>query len=287
MKNIEKMKNIENTKHMHRKISYGVALCRYNKEKNNRVEILMIRKRYSYHFFNFVFGRYKTEDTKQLKYMISNMSFGEKIDIFGMNFENMWYRIWLNNPIKKYDIIDLYKDSRKKLSDSDRNKLFFQKKTKFEKNFMYDGGKRIKKLICESMDAELTWEIPGGGKNLDESNIDCAIREFREETGISENDFKILYNVKPIISSIVDGSILYQQCYYIAVENEGVRFEPKINFNKFIQISEIEQLKWVSVLEVDFLQLYKNEKYRLLNLMKNIVKKFKESQKIHHIKIEF
>ena len=79
-------------------ISYGVALCQYNKKKNNQIEILLVQKRYSYAYYNFVFGYYKKNNTKYLKYLFNNMTYNEKIDILGMQFSIMWYRIGLNNP---------------------------------------------------------------------------------------------------------------------------------------------------------------------------------------------
>ncbi len=150
---------------MSKKASYGIALCRYNAEKNNRVEIVMIKKRYSYAFFNFVFGRYKPNDSKYLKHLFNNMSFSEKIDILGMQFENMWYRIWLSIPSKHFDISDIYNTNvAQTLSNVEKYRSFFQKKNKFEKNFVNDGGKRLKELIRQSTDAEIICETPKGGK---------------------------------------------------------------------------------------------------------------------------
>jgi hypothetical protein len=36
------------------------------------------------------------------------MSFAEKIDILGMSFDNMWYRVWLNKPKDKFNIADRF-----------------------------------------------------------------------------------------------------------------------------------------------------------------------------------
>ena len=66
------------------KTSYGIALCRFNRDKNLQSEILMIKKRYTYHYFSFVFGHYKKYNNKHLQYLFNNMTFGEKIDILSM-----------------------------------------------------------------------------------------------------------------------------------------------------------------------------------------------------------
>jgi 8-oxo-dGTP pyrophosphatase MutT (NUDIX family) len=266
---------------MTKKTSYGIALCRYNKEKNNRVEVLMIKKRYSYHFFNFVFGRYKTNDANYLKYLFNNMSFAEKIDILGMQFENMWYRIWLNNPSKHYDISDVYNiDTKQSITNAEKYRSFFQKKSKFEKNFVSDGGKRLKELICQSSDAEIIWEMPKGGKTGNETNIDCAMREFLEETSISNRVYKILHSIDPAIEIIIESDITYQHLYYIAKLRNSAAIHPKINFKNFAQISEVEQIKWISLDEIEFMCLSKEENIKLKKIYNDVVKKFKKSQKI-------
>ncbi len=266
---------------MTKKISYGIALCRYNKEKNNRVEIIMIKKRYSYAFFNFVFGRYKPNDNKYLGQLFNNMSFSEKIDILGMQFENMWYRIWLNIPSKHFDISDIYNiDTTQTISNAEKYRLFFQKKNKFEKNFINDGGKRLKDLIRQSTDSEIIWEIPKGGKHENETNIDCAMREFFEETSISQIKYKVLYNITPSIENINDGGLIYQHYYYIAKLRDGVLLQPKINFDSFTQISEVGQIKWVSLEEIEFMDLSERENTKLKNIFINVAIKFKKAHRV-------
>ncbi len=87
------------------KTSYGLALCRYNrtKEANNCVEILSIKKRFTYYYFSFINGFYKgkslrNDEVRYVKYLFDNMSFQEKLTILSMNYGTMWWYIWLNNP---------------------------------------------------------------------------------------------------------------------------------------------------------------------------------------------
>lgn len=270
---------------MTKKASYGVALCQYNREKNNRVEIMMIKKRYSYAFFNFVFGRYKPNDTKYLGNLFNNMSFSEKIDILGMQFENMWYRIWLSIPSKHFDISDIYDvDAIQTLTSAEKYRSFFQKKNKFEKNFVNDGGKRLKELIRQSSDAEIIWEIPKGGKNGNETNMDCAMREFLEETSISQINYKVLYEISPSVEIINDDGLVYQHYYYIAKLRKGIKVQPKINFDSFAQISEVEQIKWISLEDIEFMNLSNQENAKLKNIFLSIAQKFKKAHRILALK---
>lgn len=276
---------------MKTKVSYGIALCRQNKGKNNAVEILLIKKRYSYAYQSFVMQHYSKNDTSYIRYLFDQMSFGEKIDILGMQFCQMWQRIWLNNPEKFFNLIDVYKSTnfskrviKSKFSDADIHKLYREKKNKFENNFLKDGGEKLRQVISQSKDAEILWEIPKGKKsekNNDETNIDCAIREFYEETSISSDKYKILYDVDPLIDSFVDNSTKYKTVYYIATLNKDSKnYMPHIDFRNFEQISEVEQIKWVSIDEIKFFNLPKSMNDRLYYLYKYIIKMYKKNNRL-------
>lgn len=277
------------------KTSYGIALCRYNKEKNNRVEILLIKKRYSYHFMAFVMGRYSRANIPYLRFLFNNMSYAEKIDIISMQFCHMWYRIWLNNPEKCYNITDIYnsKFSRTQIDDKcinmDIYKVYNTYKNKFENNFSKDKGNSLRNLIQQSSDSEIMWEIPKGGKSFDsETDLDCAIREFGEETSISPDKYTILYDMKPIIDSYVDNDINYRTIYYVAkLSDKSHDLKPYIDYRNFSQITEIEQIKWVSKADLDFLTLspiiHKRLNY-LFNKASNLFKKSNKFRKVTHIK---
>jgi 8-oxo-dGTP pyrophosphatase MutT (NUDIX family) len=260
------------------KTSYGIALCRYNASKNNQPEILLIKKRYTYCYFSFVFGHYKKYNNKHLQYLFNNMSFGEKVDVLSMKFSNMWYRLWLSDPEKNHTVSEY-----KAPNDSDiqmRNlKCYFRKKNKFESIFLRDSGKRLRRLINNSSNSVTPWEIPKGGKNENETDIDCAKREFEEETSLTADKYTILWNASPIISSHKDGDTIYRFVYYIATFNIGVRWHPKVKFDTSQQLSELEQVQWVSQHELNFLNLNEKSKNQLLRLFHRIISTYKKSIK--------
>ena len=138
------------------RLSYGVAMCRYNTKKNNQVEILMVKKRYTYSYVTFVFGNYKKYNNKHLSYLFNNMTFDEKITILSMKFSSIWYRLWRYDPEANY--------TGNKRTDAETRSVtnYFKKKTKFETIFLVDGGKRLQRLINNSFNAVTPWEIPKG-----------------------------------------------------------------------------------------------------------------------------
>jgi 8-oxo-dGTP pyrophosphatase MutT (NUDIX family) len=213
------------------------------------------------------------------------MSFAEKVDILGMQFSNMWYRIWLNNPEKHFNIKDVYTAANTHINEPEQKtsaeiyKLYYQKKNKFEKNFAHDMGKKLRNLIQDSSDAEILWEIPKGGKKPSETNIDSAIREFGEETSIDGAKYRVLYNIPPIVESFVDNNTIYKNIYYIATPRKDIEFLPKINFKNFHQISEVEQIKWASLAEIRFMNLPEKTHKKLIRLYSEIIGEFKKASK--------
>ena len=44
---------------------------------------------------------------------------------------------------------------------------------------------------------ETEWEFPKGRRNYQEKDLDCALREFEEETGILRNNISVIENILP------------------------------------------------------------------------------------------
>lgn len=262
------------------KTSYGIAMCRYNGAKNSQVEMLMIKKRYTYQYFSFVFGHYKKHNVKRLQYLFNNMTFGEKIDILSMNFSTMWYRLWLCDPEKNYDS---YKKNIATAEQLKNLKYYFRKKTKFETIFLRDGGKRLKRLINNSTNASTPWEMPKGGIDTNELELNCAIREFEEESGITPDKYTLLWDVMPIISSHKDDNVIYKSVYYLAyLNNTNTNWEPKVKFASAHQLAEVEQIQWISLHDINFLNLNECSKKRLIQMYKIIANAFKSKIKSYY-----
>jgi 8-oxo-dGTP pyrophosphatase MutT (NUDIX family) len=256
--------------------SYGIACCRVN--PLNIIEILLVKKRYTYAFVAFVFGHYNKKDDKRLTFLFNGMTTQEKIDILSLRFDLIWYKIWLEFPENitqplEFDISSteaihntwnaLYKHKATSnfipysLSTSKLN-FYIKKKNKFESAFMADHGYRLKNLIINTKNNELIWEVPKGRKNRYENNLDCSIREFEEETGVKPNMYDIIDN-KPIIESYISDNIRYVHYYTIASTIHV--FEPSVSFKHILQMSEVDSIRWASINDIKMLdsdgKLYK------------------------------
>ena len=264
------------------KTSYGIACCRFNKK--NKLEILIVKKRYTYCFASFVLGKYN-KNQNYLKILFNGMTIQEKLDILSLNFDILWYKIWMeipsNKPLEEPDEIDciyninLYREYLRG-NGSDRYKFYKQKKAKFENLFVYGDKNTLIDIIRKTSNGIILWEIPKGKKNNNETFMDCAIREFKEETGINYNNYTILFDLKPIVNSYTNFSTTYINKYYMAYETKHTN--PKIDFSNNIQVSEIQNIKWVELDEIKFI----DPSGHLFKLVKKIFLTFNNKYKKYH-----
>ena len=255
---------------MKKKYSYGLICFRQNDITG--IEILMIKKSNTYHFCEFVSGHYKKYDDDGLLKLFNNMTYNEKIDILSLNFTNLWYKVYMEFP--KNDINYIWKSSYKK------------KEKKFNNSFLHDNGIRLRKIIGKSKNTDTPWEFPKGRKNhKNESDIETAIREFYEETGIKSNKYNILWNIKPYIETYKDYGIIYKNTYYFAEAID--KWKPKYRFSNNTQISETSAVSWVSKNYLKSI-INDNENYkRNVKKFTKIIKKIKNNKKkIYGLKIK-
>jgi 8-oxo-dGTP pyrophosphatase MutT (NUDIX family) len=148
---------------------------------------------------------------------------------------------------------------------------------------MKDNGKHLRKMINNSENIENVWEIPKGRRNGNEKSIDTAVREFKEETNILMSDYNILWNASPIIDSHEDDGVKYVNEYYMAtpLDDKINKLDKiKVMFSNVEQISEIEQIKWVKLQELNFLALNTKTLNRNKVMFKNIKNMFLSHKKL-------
>jgi len=122
---VEIKKNKQQNK---QKISIGIVLLRpRNFFGFSSFDCLLIQRRYTYAFSDFVNGNFST-DQKKLRSQLDKMTMSELLDIWSLDFDKMWFRIWISETGKK------------------RSTRYWKKEAKFKKYFLErDNGKKIKK----------------------------------------------------------------------------------------------------------------------------------------------
>jgi 8-oxo-dGTP pyrophosphatase MutT (NUDIX family) len=182
-----------------------VLLCRVN-ARTGRPEVLLVHKRYTYAFAEFVHGRYPgragaarpAEVHRVVAALLDNMTTEELLDVWSLDFGQMWYRIWLSR---------------------EKRELYSKKHAKFQHTFMRgDGGAALRRAVAQAQSrGALLWEVPKGRhQSQREPDILCAVRELREETGVDKAEYRLLPGAKKRVSYVSAGT-RYACTYYVAL----------------------------------------------------------------------
>lgn len=195
-------------------ISYGVLLLNKNKTK-----ILMNQRLQSLSLIELLRGRYVRSDYYFIKALFSGLTEQE--------------RDMINST--KFNYEDIYKFC------FDSTNYFSKNKIKFDTLFQ---NPEYRELISTcSVKKENQWGFPKGRIDVNETPIECALREFTEETQITSNQIRVL-NHKPL-TEIFFGTNgrMYKHTYYVAQVNETFDCVPTILRNNH----EINQIQWFDI----------------------------------------
>ena len=224
--------------------SYGILCFKllnntFEEKLNSNIQFLLVKRKHSLNYIDFIRGKYDINDHNQILNMLNYMSSNE-VALLSNDFNTLWNNLW-----DKTANIKLY--SREKIISCN----------KFNK--LKDSGIMTELLNqCNPYDTT-EWEIPKGRKNINESDIECAMREFKEETQIDENNYTIL-NIQPICDNFIGtDNKKYQHIFYIGKYNdENININYKIN-------NEIDETRWCNLSDsINLLRPYNHSKIEIL-----------------------
>lgn len=236
-------------------------------------KILMIQRKDSLCYIEFIRGKYDTYNIKYIQILIDKCTTEEKQNLLNYSYELLWQKLWLidektvNEQKNNQDYLKGY-DKFKKLSDG-----YFFNKTKEFINLDYF----MKKTKTNYPDTE--WEFPKGRRNNHESNYDCARREFTEETNYLSSDYQLINNLLPFSEEFMgENRVRYKYIYYIGyltnIEKD-VYIDPK---NKD-QFNELKNIKWLTKAESlniirDYHHTRRDVIHKIFDLIDNLDKEY-------------
>ena len=162
--------------------SIGVIAIR---KRNNNTEILLIRRKDSLAFVDFMRGKYNLEDKNYLINLFDKMTLIERDFILNSEFDKLWNYLWGTH------ITNQYKNEEK----TSKYKFKLLKSGIKLNNDFYNLEDIIN--LCVEKYLEPEWGFPKGRRNFQERDITCGLREFEEETGYSKEDIILIDNLMP------------------------------------------------------------------------------------------
>lgn len=216
----------------------------------DKIKFLLIRRKNTLGYIEFIRGKYEIDDVNYLIYLFEQMTYEEISNIAEKDLSVLWHELWQNSSSNKTYEFELVQSEQKfnklKNSEDDFNLEFYTKniKPKFDTP---------------------EWGFPKGRRNLHERNLDCAKREFFEETGFNTNEYKLLENIHPLNEVFVGtNGILYKHVYFLAYCNNEKN--PILDPNNHIQIDEIGDIGWFTYEEaLKIVRPYHTERKKILN----------------------
>ena len=204
--------------------SYGIILFRHS---HAGLQFLMIRRKDSFGYIDFIRGKYSPYNLNQIQNIVNEMSMTEKNKILNDPFDCLWKEMWGDNSKTQYKSEE-YASAKK----SDLLKI----------GIFINGQKITLSNIVDNSTTNWTeteWEFPKGRRDPKEKDLDCAAREFEEETGISKSNITIVENVAPFEETFIGTNHKsYKHKYFLAKINDDEHA-----LNNF-QKTEVSKLEW-------------------------------------------
>lgn len=196
--------------------SYGIIAF---KKKENETLFLLIQRKDTMGYIDFVRGKYDTDLADTYKILIEEMTEQEKNRLLSTPFDTIWDLLWKNKLSRTY--INEYHTAKLKFCSLDIRNMINGTETKWDTT---------------------EFGIAKGRKNNSETTLECAIREFIEETGYLRHEFSLNPYVK--FEEVFYGSntVAYRHVYFLAeIITER---PPKIDYNCVSQCGEVKSVEW-------------------------------------------
>jgi ADP-ribose pyrophosphatase YjhB (NUDIX family) len=242
--------------------SYGVIIFRKNKKLHNEVEYLMINRKNSFGYIDVVRGKYASNNIEHIQSIINEMSIEEKEKIKTEPFKALWIDMWGTTPKSQFQHRNEEFVAHKKF-ESVRNGIKLEDSCK-----TYTWSDLIENSSTSWEEPE--WEFPKGRRNHQEKDIECAIREFEEETGIPSSVISVVENVVPFEETFIGTNFKsYKHKYYLAFLNES-----DISIENY-QKTEVSKLQWKTISQcVSSIRPYNLEKKELITKVNKAIQEY-------------
>ena len=230
----------------------------------NNIEVLLIQRRDSLGYVDLLRGKYSIHDVEYIKKQIAGMTDEERQKIISKDFDELWAEMWGSESA---DV------QYKKDKENSRNKLMALREgiTLDISGNMATISDFVKECPVHWSTPE--WGFPKGRRDGGESDLDCALREMKEETGLQENEIHVIHNLEPLNETFYGSNrVHYSHKYFVIFVPDGsqVKFDP----TNYHMKREIGNLGWFSI--PDALQKIRSENtekremiHRLCVLLKN------------------
>ena len=228
---------------------------------NDRIEILMIQRKDTLGYVEFMRGKYNVNAQDYIASLFNQMTVEELTRLETLDFEALWNTLWNNQISRQY----------KQEYENALNKY-----TSLKTGSEEAGGRTLESYINGARREWTTpeWGFPKGRRGNRESEISCAVREFTEETGLTETQCVLVKNLLPLEENFLGGNrVQYRHRYYLAYCQHTT--EVGVDLNNTVMNREISDIGWFSYEEaLQRIRPYNIEKRQILTTAYNILSNY-------------
>jgi 8-oxo-dGTP pyrophosphatase MutT (NUDIX family) len=221
--------------------------------ENSNYEFLMIRRKDTLGYIDFMRGKYTLHNTQYIMNMLKQMTIDEKDRLRNGNFSDLWRNLWGDEAVSTQ-----YKSEE----SNSREKYNALKAGIMIKSELYT----LDQLLDESMQyqqwTEPEWGFPKGRRNNQEKDYECAIREFSEETGYNSDLLKNIHNIIPFEENFSGSNYKsYKHKYYLMNISYLDSLTPTVFEN-----TEVSAIGWKSIEDcISCIRPYNLEKIKMIS----------------------
>jgi 8-oxo-dGTP pyrophosphatase MutT (NUDIX family) len=191
---------------------------------HKEVSILMVRRKDSMSYMEFIRGKYDPSDPIYIKKLLSNMTISEQKLIETEEFDTLWSKLWGQGRDTHSLEYEISKGNYEKI---DRATLISE---------------------ARSVHSEPEWGFPKGRRSKGETDVACAVREFWEETNIPNEAYEVKDNL--CFTEVFTGTnnIKYKHTYYVALLKDSKIIDLTQKLTS-MQRREISAVSWKTLKE--------------------------------------
>ena len=207
-------------------ISCGLVLVRgaptLPVETNENIQVLMVRRKDSMSYMELLRGKYEMSDPPYIHRLVENMTQDEQRRIVETPFLNLWTQLWGNG--RDTHSPEFY-DAKEKFEALDRSQIVYDNRSPW---------------------TEPEWGFPKGRRMRGESDIECAVREFFEETNISREAYTLCKNLCFTETFVGTNNINYKHVYFLAFLKDESKIDLEQKFT-LAQKREVSKVDWIGL----------------------------------------
>jgi len=220
-------------------------------ELRKSILFLLISRKNSLGFVEFIRGKYEVLDIESVKYLFDQMTDLEISNIINKDFDTLWCLLW-------------QKTSRNKIYEREYE-MSLNKFNKLKELYSNE------LLLLRPKYPISEWGFPKGRRNnKEEKDIKCAVRECCEETSLEQSEMNILDRIYPISEQFRGTNhVEYKHIYYLSIIDSIRNLNTLSTPEQFIEVENVGWFKYERIMNL--IRPYHIEKKKLVEDIKKFV----------------